>query len=177
MATPRGNKKRDVFGDPSSLPYSHIAEVPPSSALHRVISTPRIRNGPGACQPTVQPTIEQTPCRGSSKLVKFYPNVSSSLKRQNELVPSSAAVLNANYPGELRNTSISDAPNLETPLKADSWTHGQGSSSQEIPDTPVKSLKTAQVTALRASTSSLAGKENDECIYERLGWDDADELM
>ncbi|MCJ1461553.1 hypothetical protein MMC07_000150 [Pseudocyphellaria aurata] len=177
MATPRVKKKRDAFGDPSSLPYSHVAQVPPSSTAHKVISTPRIHNGPGACHPNVQPTIEQTPCRGSSKLVKFYPNLSSSLKRQNELGPAPVAVLNAKHSGKMTTTSISDAPNLETPLKADSWTHGQGSSSQEIPATPVKGLTTAQVTALRASKSSLPGKENEECIYESLGWNDPDELM
>lgn len=88
------------------------------------------------------------------------------------------AVLKAEYPVKPITTSISDAINLGTPSQAGPRVQGQGSSGQYIQDTPVKGLKATPVPALRASTLSLVGNENDECIYERLGWDDdADELM
>lgn len=82
------------------------------------------------------------------------------------------AVLKSEYSVKLTSTSISDAGNLETPSKASPRIQRQGSSEQGIQDTPVKGLKPAQVTALRTSTLSLLGNENDECIYESLGWDD-----
>lgn len=185
LATPRGNKKRDVYHGLSSLRHSYqealpeIEEVPPSSALREISSTPRARgNRPGACNLNVLPKIEQTPCRGPSKLVRSYPNESFTPNRQIESRPPPMAVLKSEYPVKLTSTSISDAANLETPSKAGPRIQGQGSSEQGIQDTPVKGLKAAQVTALRTSTLSLLGNENDECIYESLGWDDdADGLI
>lgn len=88
------------------------------------------------------------------------------------------AVLKAEYPVKLTTTSISDPINLGTPSHPVPQFQGQGASGQRIQDTPVKGLKATPVAALRSSTLSLVGNENDECIYERLGWDDdADELM
>lgn len=183
MATPRGNKKKNVFDGLSSAPHSYkeppleIEDVPPSSALREISSTPRTReNRPGACNLNVLPTVEQTPCRGPSKLVRYYPNLSSTLNQQNESGPPPTAVLKAEDPVKLTTTSISDAASLGTPSKADPRIQMQGSCCQGKQNTPIKGLKTAQVMPC-ASSSSLVGNENDECIYQRLGWDDADELM
>lgn len=86
------------------------------------------------------------------------------------------AVLKAEDPVKLTTTSVSDAASLGTPSKADPRIQMQGSSCQGKQDTPIKGLKTAQV--MPCASSSLVGNENDECIYQRLGWnDDADELM
>ena len=179
------NKKRDAFGGLPSLPHPYkeapleIEEVPQSSALLDISSTPKTRgNRRGACSLNVLPTIEQTPCRGPSKLPLSDPNVLWGLNRQDESAPAPMAVLKVEYPVKLTTTSISDPINLGTPLQAGPRFQGQGSSGQGIQDTPVKGLKATPATALRASTLSPVGKENDECIYERLGWDDdVDELM
>lgn len=184
MATPRGNKKRDVYRDLSSLPHSYhealpgLEEVPQSSALQEISSTPRTRgNRPGGRNLNVLPTVEQTPCRGPSKLVRCYPNVPSSLIRQNESGPPPMAVLKE-YPVKLATTLIPDAANLGTPSQTGAQIQGPGSSGQGIQETPVKGLKTARVAALRASPLSVVENENDECIYESLGWnDEVDELM
>lgn len=185
MATPRGNKKRDVYRDLSSLPRSYqealpeIEEVPQSSALKEISSTPRTRGSRARGRNlNVLPTVEQTPCRGPSKLVRCYPNVSSSLNGQNESGPAPMAVLKEEYPVKLTTTLIPDAANLETFSQTSPQIQGQGFSGQGIQETPVKGLKTAPVPALRASPSSIVGNENDECIYKSLGWDDeVDELM
>lgn len=76
MATPRGNRQKDLYGglpasasqsqqEPPSLP--EINEIPPSSALRTTISsTPR--NRVQNSRPTASATIEQTPSRAGSKL-------------------------------------------------------------------------------------------------------------
>lgn len=73
MATPRGNRQKDIYGgplpfasqpqEPPSLP--EINEIPPSSAPRTISSTPR--NRVQDSRPTAA-TIEQTPSRAGSKL-------------------------------------------------------------------------------------------------------------
>lgn len=174
MATPRGKKGRDVFGGLSSLPYPYMEAPPETEEVHEIASTPMTRGKrPEACHLNVLPTIEQTPCRGPSKIIRPL-----SLKLQNESGPPPVAVLREEYPFKLTTTLISDTGNHGTPSKASPCIQGWGSSKQGIQDTPVKGLKAAQVAALGTSTSSFVGNENDECIYKSLGWDDdADELM
>lgn len=73
MATPRGNRQKDVYGgllpfasqSQQEPPLPDINEIPPSSALRTISSTPR--NGVQDSQPTAA-TVEQTPCRAGSKL-------------------------------------------------------------------------------------------------------------
>lgn len=73
MATPRGNRQKDVYSgmlpfasqSQQELPLPEINEIPPSSALRTVSSTPR--NGVQNSRPTAA-TVEQTPCRAGSKL-------------------------------------------------------------------------------------------------------------
>lgn len=73
MATPHGNRQKDVYGgllpfasqSQQEPPLPEINEIPPSSALRTVSSTPR--NGVQTSRPTAA-TIEQTPCRAGSKL-------------------------------------------------------------------------------------------------------------
>lgn len=73
MATPRGNRQKDVYGgllpfasqSQQEPPLPEINEIPPSSALRTISSTPR--NGVQDSRPTAA-TVEQTPCRAGSKL-------------------------------------------------------------------------------------------------------------
>lgn len=73
MATPRGNRQKDVYSgmlpfasqSQQEPPLPEINEIPPSSALRTVSSTPR--NGVQNSRPTAA-TVEQTPCRAGSKL-------------------------------------------------------------------------------------------------------------
>lgn len=179
MATPRPKRQHDVRSGFPSRPQSYlpeIDEVPPSSALRVISSTPRLRaNKSVARNPSTLPTIEQTPTRNPSKVIKYWngfpgANVQSKLSSPTNLPLSDLAF---KLPTTLKS---SNNDSLRTPSKPLFLKPKHETSDQRIQQTPVKNLKVPQ--AVRDFTSSPAGNENDASIYQRLGWDDdADELL
>lgn len=182
MATPRGKRQRDVISGLPSLPQSvllEIDEAPPSSALRVISSTPRLRaNKPGLRNQNTLPTIEQTPSRGPSKVLKFYSNAGLGA---NILVKPSSINLPLPVPDlALKSTTTAKSSNsgsLRTPSKSAPLIQRYEFSDRGIQETPVKNQKVPQ-RAQDSKDISSAGNENDISIYQRLGWDDdADELL
>lgn len=211
MATPRGNRQKDVYGGlPSIAPQSQqgppllpeINEIPPSSALRAISSTPR------SCVPKSRPaaaTIDQTPTRAGSKLASSsrlldvssssadhhhqieQPGLPSSpmislLKPKYALNSSSSSSSSSSYTTMMKSSSSKfSTSSLETPSKPRQIMLGQ----EIIKSTPI----TKRLQKNNNNTTPLSPIENPECspsggtkseisIYKTLGWDDdIDDLL
>lgn len=197
MATPRGNRQKDVYGGlppfasqsqqgPPLLP--EINEIPPSSALRAISSTPR--NRVPKLQPTAA-TIEQTPSRAGSKLASSSRlDMSSSIADRHQIkqvsLPSSPTIsllkpiygLNSSssYTTIMRSSSSKfSTSNLETPSKPSQVLFGQ---EMIIKSTPIikrlqKSNNNTPLSPIQnPQCSPSGGTKSETSIYKTLGWDD-----
>lgn len=205
MATPRGNRQKDVYGGLSSIaPQSQqgppllpeINEIPPSSALRAISSTPSNRV-PKSRPPAA--TIDQTPTRAGSKLASSsrlldmssssadhyqieqpgLPSPMISLLKPKYTLNSSSS---SSYTTMMKSSSSKfSTSSLETPSKTRQVVLGQ----EVIKSTPI--IKRLQKS--NNSTTPLSPIQNPECspsggtkseisIYKTLGWDDdIDDLL
>lgn len=210
MATPRGNRQKDVYGGlPPFASQSQqepllpeINEIPPSSALRTISSTPRdqVRNS----RPTAA-TIEQTPCRAGSKLAsssRFLDMSSSSADHHHHhqfeqpglpspmtslLKPKYALNSSSSHTTIMKSSDFFDS--LETPSKSNSQVkviHTDADLGRQgiIQSTPIS--KRLQSNNNNTTLSLIQNPEchssgetkNEISIYKTLGWDDAiDDLL
>ena len=195
MATPKGNRRKDVFGglpslpqptcnfapEPDEIPPSSIPRVPSSvqkyTARLSKISQPRLPRG------GTQNSIEQTPTRGPSKHTSNLLNPDSKPKPTDHsfLTPSkprhppniSTLHTTSRFPKDVQEKHLDSTQRPPSPLSP---------ANLNIRETPIKpQVRVKEVHDLAKEsiiiTSSpplLAGEEGS--IYDALGWNDYDEL-
>jgi len=195
MATPKGNRRKDVFGglprppqptldlepEPDEIPPSSVSRVPPSIQKFAV---PRSRDHqPPSLARSVQPLAEQTPTRGPSKFAPNLLDPGPSLKADLKfLTPSKPRrSVGASEPRPTSDThNASQLPVYRDPnppsLQQSNTNHSN------IQETPWKAQARAAdnhkppaeyITI--TSSPPLAG--NNTSIYDTLGWNDFDELL
>lgn len=213
MATPHGNRQKDVYGgllpfasqSQQKPPLPEINEIPPSSALRTISSTPR--DGVQNSRPTAA-TVEQSPCRAGSKLVsssRFLDMSSSSADRhhhhQSEQPGLPSPMMSLLKPKYALNSSLSHTTimksssdffaSLETPSKPNSQvkvihTDADLGRQEIIQSTPrSKRLQSnnnnnnnTPLSPIQNPGCSPSGSKNEISIYKTLGWDDdIDDLM
>lgn len=210
MATPHGNRQKDVYGgmlpfasqSQQEPPLPEINEIPPSSALRTVSSTPR--NGDQNSRPTAV-TVEQTPCRAGSKLAsssRFLDLSSSSADHHHQLEqpglpspmmsllkPKYALNSSSSHTAIMKSSSDFFA-SLETPSKPTSQvkvihTDADLGRQETIQSTPIsKRLQSNNNNNIPLSPiqnpgrSPSGGTKNEISLYKTLGWDDdIDDLL
>lgn len=195
MATPKGNRRRDIFGglprqpqsdldlepEPDEIPPSSVSRVPPSIQKFAV---PRSRDHllPPPAR-SAQPHIEQTPTRGSTKFASDLLDPGLGLEVDHKfLTPSkprrsvSVSVLPKTL--DTHNTPqlpVYHGPNLPS-LPQSNTNHSN------IQETPLKSQARAvqkhnPPTECITIASSPPPVGNDTSIYDTLGWNDFDEML
>lgn len=195
MATPKGNRRKDVFGglprppqptqdlepEPDEIPPSSVSRVPPSILKFAVSRSKNYL--PLSLARSAQPLVEQTPTRGPSKFAPSLldPGLSSNahLKYQTPSKPKRSASAS-----ELQNRcDTHNTPQLPAyrdpnppPLQQSNLNH------PNIQETPLRSQ--ARVlenqkppTQYITITSSPPLARNDPSIYDTLGWNDFDEPL
>lgn len=186
MATPKGNRQKDVFrGLPCRFqPYRanlpEVDEVPPSSALRFISATPNsCRSRLGGSQKSVLPTIEQTPSRGPSKHIRPCRNVSLSATQPDGLPPPVMTPTKPTHPTKPPATmNTNHGVSLGTGSKPNPFFQIHEGLHNELEDTPIKKGTTMPANTYSKPTPLVAGDENVRSIYENLGWEDeVDEAM
>lgn len=188
MATPRGNRQKDVYGglpfasQSQGQPLPEINEIPPSSALRAISSTPR--NRVQKSRPTA--TIEQTPSRAGSKLARSSRLDMSSSNVENQIEqPGLTPMMSLQKPKYALNSPYtimksSNFPILETPSKPSQVIiHTIADLGEEIKSTPIKRLhNNTPLSPIQNPECSRSATKDEICIYKTLGWDDdIDDLL
>lgn len=192
MATPKGNRQKDVFGvDASRLPQSFSGVtvpvepdlIPPSSGL-RVPSTSskiRVQSGvdPGLLRTAkpILPSVQQTPTRRPSKLARSF---SQTTRRAGDAIAFPPLNLKPDEKDEeLRgpdrdsspelphDSSISCAMTSNTSFTPIDRSHHQSA----IQENPAKSAEITKAFA-QPPCSLPENHQQSRSIYESLGWDD-----
>lgn len=187
--TPSVNRRKDVFSGLPHLPQASKAEIPeledipPSSGLRVIASTPRIRasgisNGGQPCMPLV----EQTPTRGSSKFAKSIASaslgVSQHQKTTQTFITPTKLLHSLNIPSTTDRTAFSLTARVGKTPMTDSSVSNEENSSQRVQDTPLKVSMAQPPKTSQQLPSSPIIDEGNRSIYEKLGWnDDIDELL
>ena len=187
--TPSVNRRKDVFSRLPRLPQTSKAEIPeledipPSSGLRVIASTPRIRaseisNGGQPCMPLV----EQTPTRGSSKFAKSIAGASLDVSQHQKITQTFSTptklLHSLNIPSTTDRIAFSLTAKVGKTPMIDSSVSNKENSSQRVPDTPLKVSMAQPPKTSRQLPSSPIIDEGNRSIYEKLGWDDdIDELL
>jgi len=195
MATPKGNRRKDVFGglprlpqptqnlepEPDEIPPSSISRVPPSFQKSAV---PRSWDHlPPSLARSAQPLIEQTPTRGPSKFAPSLLDPGPSSKMDLEFLTPSKPRRSVNASEPQTTSNAHNAPLL--PCHRGPYPPSVPQSNTNHPDiqeTPLKSQaraaenhKPPPESITITSSPPLAG--NNTSIYDTLGWNDFDELL
>ena len=205
MATPKGNRHKNVLGGRPRLPPSLLAEsegleaVPPSSDAMVPLSSvrrpavPRFPNGqpsiPRTLRKLSRPMVEQTPTRRLSGNGRFsFIADGGDLVEENELCQSSPelprhkpSLATLNSPGLISQRTASHKIHQQTPSRKASTIPVGLVGGRGIQDTPVKGSKMIDICSGAVTQHLSSGSEpvdTNKSIYESLGWDnELDELV
>lgn len=189
MVTPSVNRRKDVFSglprlpQPSQVVLPELEDIPPSSGLRVIASTPRVRAN--EINNRIQhrmPLVEQTPTRGSSKFARPITYTSLDVSQHNvtsqNFITPTKAQHSFNVPSMFDGIAFSSTNKSGKTTVANSSILNEGNSSQGVQDTPLKVSVVQPAETLQQLPSSVKIDEGDRSIYEKLGWDDdIDELL
>ncbi len=194
MATPKSNRRKDVFGglprlpqpaqdlepEPDEIPRSSVSRVPPS--IQKSALPPSRDPLPPSLARSAQPLIEQTPTRGPSKFAPTLLDPGLSSKTDLKFLTPSKPRRSASAFEQQTMSDTHSAPQL--PLYRDPNPPSVPRSNTNHPhiqETPLKSqARTAEKhkppTKYITITSSPPPAGNDPSIYDTLGWNNFDDL-
>lgn len=195
MATPSKNRYRNVLADDLRFPRPHSAsaattldEVPPSSVSRITDSVRKAHGSSSFCQDgaprigsNALPTVEQTPTRGPTKLLRLPMNSSTA---------EAAGEGQISYTRRLKSPEVNPDSSLsfslppwpskvqETPSKGRTADHSCQQGKRRIEETSSKPFMTIQDSPKTSAAPMFSSSQEQETsIYASLGWDDdADEL-
>jgi len=194
MATPKGNRRKDVFGglprlpqpnqdlepEPDEIPPSSVSRVPPS--IQRSAGPRSNVRLPPSLARSAQPLIEQTPTRGLSRFAPnlLGPGLSSEADLQFLTPSKSRRSVSASEPQITSDTH--SAPQIPVhrvanpPSVQRSNTHHPNIQETPLKYQPRAAEKHKPPTQCITITSSPPLAGNDTSIYDALGWNDFDEF-
>jgi hypothetical protein len=194
MATPKGNRRKDVFGglprppqptldlepEPDEIPPSSVSRVPPSIQKFAV---PRSRDHqPPSLARSAQPLAEQTPTRGPSKFAPNLLDPGLGSKADLKFLTPSKPRRSVSASESQTTSDTHNVPQLPVHRGSNPPSVQQSNTNHpKIQETPLKSqARAAEIhkppTECITITSSPPHAGNDPSIYDTLGWNDFDDL-
>lgn len=185
--TPSVNRHKDVLGGLPHLTQTskelpqHPDDNPPSSSLRVIASTPAFEsNKPINRGQHLACPIEQTPTRGLLKLAgsascNFLDISQIDVADRNNVTPVKLKY-SSKVPGMMKDAAISFTNGVAKFGMIDANSSNQENLGLETQHTPLKVPIALSGRSFQEPSSSMAVDENNMSIYERLGWDDVDDL-
>lgn len=194
MATPKSNRRKDVFGglprlpqptqnlepEPDEIPPSNISRVPPSFQKSAV---PRSWDHlPPSLARSAQPLIEQTPTRGPSEFAPSLLDPGPSSKTDLKFLTPSKPRRSVNASESQTTSDTHNVPQLPVHRGSNPPSVQQSNTNHpKIQETPLKSQARAAENHKPPPesitiTSSPPPAGNHTSIYDTLGWNDFDDL-
>ena len=188
MVTPSVSRRKDVFSglprfsQASTVLPPELEDIPPSSGLRVIASTPRMRaseiNNRGSHH---IPPVEQTPTRGPLKFARSISAASLDVSQHHVAAQCLITPTKPKHPFHIPNMTegftFSLANKVENTGKINSNIPIEQNSSQEVQDTPIKALMARPEVNFQNLPSLPTADDGNKSIYEKLGWDDVDDLL